>query len=173
MTSLDLFVSPLGRVEGDLDVRSPSTTVSSRRPGPRPRCSAASRSSCGARTRRPAHRVPRICGICGGSHLYKSAYALDTAWRTPHAGNATLIPTSVRRADAAVDSALLLRAVRHRPDQQELRQVEDVRRGRAPLRAVCRHQLPKGVVLSNKPVEVCAIFGGRWPHSSFSWCPAV
>jgi Nickel-dependent hydrogenase len=22
---------------------------------------------------------PRICGICGGSHLYKSAYALDTA----------------------------------------------------------------------------------------------
>jgi hydrogenase large subunit len=26
--------------------------------------------------------TPRICGICGGSHLYKSAYAVDTAWRT-------------------------------------------------------------------------------------------
>ena len=26
--------------------------------------------------------TPRICGICGGSHLYKSCYALDTAWNT-------------------------------------------------------------------------------------------
>lgn len=34
---------------------------------------------------------PRICGICGGSHLYKSAYALDTAWRTHMPHNATLI----------------------------------------------------------------------------------
>jgi hydrogenase large subunit len=36
-------------------------------------------------------RDPRICGICGGSHLYKSAYALDTAWRTHVPPNATLI----------------------------------------------------------------------------------
>lgn len=24
--------------------------------------------------------TPRICGICGGSHLTKAVYALDTAW---------------------------------------------------------------------------------------------
>ena len=33
--------------------------------------------------------TPRICGICGGSHLYKAAYALDTAWSTSVPHNAT------------------------------------------------------------------------------------
>ena len=46
--------------------------------------------------------------------------------------------------DPAVHPAVLLRAVRHRPDEQELRQVIDVRRGGAPLRAVRGHQLPEG-----------------------------
>jgi hydrogenase large subunit len=32
--------------------------------------------------------------------------------------------------------------------------------------------LPEGRCALNKPVEVYAIFGGQWPHSS-SWCPAV
>lgn len=55
------------------------------------RRSAASR-TIQVRTRRPAPIVtPRICGICGGSHLYKSAYALDTAWRTTMPDNATLV----------------------------------------------------------------------------------
>ena len=35
--------------------------------------------------------TPRICGICGGSHLYKACYALDTAWATHVPQNATLI----------------------------------------------------------------------------------
>jgi Ni,Fe-hydrogenase I large subunit len=35
--------------------------------------------------------TPRICGICGGSHLYKAAYALDTAWKTEVPHNATLV----------------------------------------------------------------------------------
>ena len=89
LTSLDLRQS-LGRVEGDLDVRSQSTTGSSPRRGP------------GRHVPRlrdhPARQDPQaglvvcpICGICGGSHLYKSAYALDTAWRTTMPANATLV----------------------------------------------------------------------------------
>lgn len=35
--------------------------------------------------------TPRICGICGGSHLYKSAFALDVAWRTELPPNALLV----------------------------------------------------------------------------------
>ena len=35
--------------------------------------------------------TPRICGICGGSHLYKACYALDTAWATYVPPNATRV----------------------------------------------------------------------------------
>ncbi len=92
MTALDLFVSPLGRVEGDLDVRvtiddgvvtSAWTEAAMFRgfeiilQGKDPQAGLVV--------------TPRICGICGGSHLYKSAYALDTAWRTHLPPNATLV----------------------------------------------------------------------------------
>jgi hypothetical protein len=42
--------------------------------------------------------TPRICGICGGSHLYKACYALDTAWKTCMPPNATWSATSPRPA---------------------------------------------------------------------------
>ena len=92
MSSVELNVSPLGRVEGDLDVKvtiddgvvsSAWTTAGMFRgfemilKGKDPQAGLIV--------------TPRICGICGGSHLYKSAYALDTAWKTHMPHNATLI----------------------------------------------------------------------------------
>lgn len=91
MTALDLYVSPLGRVEGDLDVRvtiddgvvTSAWTEAAMfrgfeiilRGGKDPQSGLV---VC----------PPRICGICGGSHLYKSAYAwtprgVPTCRRTP------------------------------------------------------------------------------------------
>ena len=35
--------------------------------------------------------APRICGICGGSHLYCASSALDTAWKTKLPPNALLL----------------------------------------------------------------------------------
>ena len=73
MSAVDLFVSPLGRVEGDLDVRvtiedgvvtSAWTEAAMFRgfeiilQGKDPQAGLIV--------------TPRICGICGGSHLYKS-----------------------------------------------------------------------------------------------------
>ena len=146
MTALDLHVSPLGRVEGDLDVR---VTIEDGVVTSAWTEAAMFRGfEIILRGKDPQAGLivtPRICGICGGSHLYKSAYALDTAWGTHLPPNATLIRNIAQALrDAAVHPAVLLRAVRHRPDQQELRQVDDVRRGRPPLRALRRHQLPEG-----------------------------
>ncbi|MEZ5096866.1 MAG: nickel-dependent hydrogenase large subunit [Nocardioides sp.] len=90
--AVDLFVSPLGRVEGDLDVRvtiedgvvtSAWTEAAMFRgfeiilKGKDPQAGLVV--------------TPRICGICGGSHLYKACYALDTAWSTHVPQNATPI----------------------------------------------------------------------------------
>ena len=89
---LDLFVSPLGRVEGDLDVR---VTIEDGVVTSAWTEAAMFRGfEIILRGKDPQAGLvvcPRICGICGGSHLYKSAYALDTAWRTHMPPNATLV----------------------------------------------------------------------------------
>src|ERR1044072_6605844 len=83
MTSVDLFVSPLGRVEGDLDVR---VTIEDGVVTSAWTEAAMFRGfEIILRGKDPQAGLvvcPRICGICGGSHLYKSAYALDTAGKT-------------------------------------------------------------------------------------------
>lgn len=169
MTTTDLFVSPLGRVEGDLDVRvtiedgtvtSAWTTAAMFRgfeiilQGKDPQAGLIV--------------TPRICGICGGSHLYKSAYALDTAWRTHVPQNATLI-RNICQACETLQSipryfyALFAIDLTNKNYARSKLYDEAVRRF-APYTG---ESYGPGVVLSGKPVEVYAIFGGQWPHSSF------
>ena len=91
MTVQTLDISPLGRVEGDLDVRvdiDDGQVVN-------------------AWTHAELFRgfevilrgkdpqaglivTPRVCGICGASHLTSGAWALDTAWKTEVPRNAIL-----------------------------------------------------------------------------------
>ena len=83
MATQELHVSPLGRVEGDLDVKvkiddgvvSEAWTEAAMFRG----------FEIILKGKDPQAGLivtPRICGICGGSHLFKSVYALDTAWKT-------------------------------------------------------------------------------------------
>lgn len=169
MTAVDLFVSPLGRVEGDLDVRvtiedgvvtSAWTEAAMFRgfeiilQGKDPQAGLIV--------------TPRICGICGGSHLYKSAYALDTAWRTHMPHNATLV-RNIAQACETLQSipryfyALFAIDLVNKNYAKSPLYEEAVRRF-APYVGT---SYGPGVVLSAKPVEVYAIFGGQWPHSSF------
>ncbi|NWG21732.1 MAG: nickel-dependent hydrogenase large subunit [Chloroflexi bacterium] len=168
-TALDLHVSPLGRVEGDLDVR-----VSIR-----------DGVVAGAWTEAAMFRgfeiilrgkdpqaglivTPRICGICGGSHLYKAAYALDTAWKTELPPNATLV-RNIAQACETLQSiprwfyALFAIDLVNKNYSQAEGYEEAVRRF-APFVGT---SYEAGVTLSGKPVEVYAIYGGQWPHSSF------
>ncbi len=166
---VDLFVSPLGRVEGDLDVRvtiedgvvtSAWTEAAMFRgfeiilKGKDPQAGLIV--------------TPRICGICGGSHLYKACYALDTAWQTHVPPNATLI-RNIAQACETLQSipryfyALFAIDLTNKNYAQATLYDEAVRR----FSAYVGTSYQPGVVLSNKPVEVYAIFGGQWPHSSF------
>ena len=112
--------------------------------------------------------TPRICGICGGSHLYKACYALDTAWATHVPQNATLI-RNIAQACETLQSipryfyALFAVDLVNKNYAGSPMYEEAVRRF-APYVGT---SYQKGVVMSGKPVEVYAIFGGQWPHSSF------
>jgi uptake hydrogenase large subunit len=169
MTVLDLFVSPLGRVEGDLDVR---VTIEDGVVTSAWTEAAMFRGfEIILRGKDPQAGLvvcPRICGICGGSHLYKSAYALDTAWKTHVPPNATLVRDICQAAETLQSIpryfyALFAIDLTNKNYAKSPLYAEAVRRF-APYVGT---SYQPGVVLSSKPVEVYAIFGGQWPHSSF------
>ncbi len=165
----EMRISPLGRVEGDLDLK----------------ISVRDNIVTDAWTEASMFRgfeiilkgkdpqaglivTPRICGICGGSHLYKAVYAIDTAWKTHVPQNATLI-RNIAQACETLQSiprwfyALFAIDLTNKNYAQAAEYEEVVRRF-APFVGTAYE---RGVTLSNKPVEVYAIFGGQWPHSSF------
>ncbi|WP_035101763.1 nickel-dependent hydrogenase large subunit [Aneurinibacillus terranovensis] len=112
--------------------------------------------------------TPRICGICGGSHLTKAVYALDTAWNTQVPPNATLI-RNIAQAAETIQSiprwfyALFAIGLTHK-NYASSKLYEEVVRRWAPFEG---EHYEIGVTVSAKPVEIYAIFGGQWPHSSF------
>lgn len=169
MTALDLFVSPLGRVEGDLDVR---VTIEDDVVTSAWTEAAMFRGfEIILRGKDPQAGLvvcPRICGICGGSHLYKSCYALDVAWKTSVPPNATLVRNICQAAETLQSIpryfyALFAIDLTNKNYAKSPMYAEAVRRF-APYVGT---SYQPGVVLSGKPVEVYAIFGGQWPHSSF------
>jgi len=115
-----------------------------------------------------ADHDPRICGICGGSHLTKACYALDTAWKTVLPPNATLV-RNIAQACETLQSiprwfyAIFAIDLVNKKYARATGYDEALRRF-APF---VGESYEPGVVLGAKPVEVYAIFGGQWPHSSF------
>ena len=167
--TVEIEVSPLGRVEGDLDlhVKIADGVVAE------------------AYTEALMFRgfeiilrgkdpqaglimTPRICGICGGSHLTKACYALDTAWKTVLPPNATLV-RNIAQACETLQSiprwfyAIFAIDLVNKKYARATGYDEALRRF-APF---VGESYEPGVVLGAKPVEVYAIFGGQWPHSSF------
>jgi uptake hydrogenase large subunit len=162
-------ISPLGRVEGDLDLRIEVTdgVVTN----------AWTEASMfrgfeiilkGKDPQAGLIVTPRICGICGGSHLYKAAYALDTAWRTHVPRNATLVRNIAQACETLLSIPRWFYALfavdLTNKNYAHLPEYDEVCRRFAPFTGTAYE---KGVTLSGKPVEVYAIFGGQWPHSSF------
>jgi len=168
-STIDLNVSPLGRVEGDLDVRVTLTdgvvtdawTTAGMFRG-------FEMILKGKDPQAGLIVTPRICGICGGSHLYKAVYALDTAWRTHVPENGTRV-RNIAQACETLQSiprwfyAIFAIDLTNKRYAKTKSYAEAVRRF-APFVGTAYE---KGVTLSNKPVEIYAILGGQWPHSSF------
>jgi uptake hydrogenase large subunit len=164
-----LNISPVGRVEGDLDVRvevedgvvtNAWTQVELFRGfeiilrGKDPQAGLVV--------------TPRACGICGASHLTCAAWALDTAWQTTVPRNAIL----ARNLGQIVES--LQSITRHFYAMYAIDLTNKKYRASRFYDEACRRFMPFtgtsyeiGVTVSGKPVEIYALFGGQWPHSSF------
>ncbi|WP_373079526.1 nickel-dependent hydrogenase large subunit [Zhongshania sp.] len=164
-----LDISPVGRVEGDLDVRvdikdgyvvDAWTTAELFRgfevilKGKDPQAGLIV--------------TPRACGICGASHLNCAAWALDTAWQTTVPRNAIL----ARNLGQITES--LQSFVRHhyglfQIDFTNVKYQHSTFYEEAVARwAIYRgRNYERGIAISGRAVEIYALFGGQWPHSSF------
>jgi uptake hydrogenase large subunit len=165
-----LYISPLGRVEGDLDL-----LVTLDKGGTVTKAWTEASMFRGfemiLKGKDPQAGLivtPRICGICGGSHLYKACYALDVAWKTHVPPEATRV-RNIAQACETLQSVprwfyALFAIDLVNKKYALIPEYDEVVRRFAPFVGT---SYEKGVTLSGRPVEIYAIFGGQWPHSSF------
>jgi Ni,Fe-hydrogenase I large subunit len=164
-----LDISPVGRVEGDLDVRidiQDGLVVNSWTQAELFRGFEVI-----LRDKDPQAGLvvtPRACGICGASHLTCAAWALDTAWATTVPRNAIL----ARNLGQLVESlqslprhhyGLFMIDFTNKNYAKSPYYAEAVRRW-APFTGT-NYEI--GVTISGRPVEIYALLGGQWPHSSY------
>lgn len=169
MNRKKLHVFPLNRVEGDLEVRLEFEK------------GIVTQAQCSGIMYRGFENIllgkgaldglvitPRICGICTTAHLYAAAKALDMVAQVEVPDNAVRIRNSTLIAEhiqSDIRHAFLLfmadftnPAYRNQPLFEEaLRRYESLKG--ETVRAVVRE--------TKKIVEIVAIWGGQWPHSSF------
>jgi uptake hydrogenase large subunit len=164
-----LDISPVGRVEGDLDVRvdiQDGVIVNAWTQAELFRGLEVI-----LRDKDPQAGLvvtPRACGICGASHLTCAAWALDTAWSTEVPRNAIL----ARNLGQIVES--LQSIPRHHyglfmidytnKNYAKSKYYEEAVRRWSPFTGT-HYEI--GVSISGRPVEVYALLGGQWPHSSY------
>ena len=164
-----LDISPVGRVEGDLDVRveiSDGVVTS-------------------AWTQAELFRgfevilkdkdpqaglvvTPRACGICGASHLSCAAWALDTAWGTEVPRNATLVRNIAQICETLQSIPRYFYALfaidLTNKNYRSSKYYEEAVKRFSPFTGT---SYERGVTISGKPVEIYALLGGQWPHSSY------
>ncbi len=112
--------------------------------------------------------TPRVCGICGGSHLYKAVQAVDTAWGTEVPPNGWWI-RNIAQASETLQSvprwfyAIFAIDLTNKNYAKSSLYDEVVKRW-APFVGT---SYKVGLEISAIPVKIYAMFGGQWPHSSF------
>lgn len=164
-----LDISPVGRVEGDLDVRVDiennvvvnAWTQSELFRG----------FEIILRDKDPQAGLvvtPRACGICGASHLTCAAWALDTAWQTEVPRNAILARNLGQIAESLQSFprhhyGLFMIDYTHKNYSRSKYYEEAVKRW--SMFTGTNYEI--GVTISGRPVEIYALLGGQWPHSSY------
>ncbi len=164
-----LDISPVGRVEGDLDVR---VAIADGRVVDAWTSAELFRGfEVILRGKDPQAGLivtPRTCGICGASHLSSAVWALDTLWQTEVPRNAILARNLGQIAESLQSIprhhyALFAIDFTH-PNYRNSPYYEEAC---ARWTAYTGRHYEIGVTISGKPVEIYALFGGQWPHSSF------
>jgi len=164
-----LDISPVGRVEGDLDVRVDIED------------GVVTNAWTSAELFRGFEVIlkdkdpqaglvvtPRACGICGASHLTCAAWALDTAWGTEVPRNAIIARNLGQLAES------LQSLPRHHYGLFMIDMVNKNYRNSPFYEEAVKRWAPftgtnyeHGVTISGRPVEIYAMLGGQWPHSSY------
>ncbi|MBY0348991.1 MAG: nickel-dependent hydrogenase large subunit, partial [Hydrotalea flava] len=165
----ELNISPVGRVEGDLDVKVyMENGVVTRAHTQAAMFRGFEKIMEGKDPQSGLIVTPRICGICGGSHLYCASSALDTAWKTTLPPNALLL-RALGQATETLQSiprwfyAIFATDMANKKFANKKLYDEVVKR----FAAYVGTSFQNGVTASGRPVEVYALFGGQWPHSSY------
>jgi Ni,Fe-hydrogenase I large subunit len=169
MTSLTLDISPVGRVEGDLDVRveiEDGVVVNAWT-----QAALFRGFEVILRGKDPQAGLvitPRACGICGASHLKCAAWALDTAWQT-EVPRYAILARNLGQITESVQSLLrhhygLFMIDYTNRKYARSRFYEEATRRWAPFTG---RNYELGISMSGKAVEIYALFGGQWPHSSY------
>ncbi len=112
--------------------------------------------------------TPRVCGICSTSHLKAAAKALDGVYQAR-------VPDNARRIrNAALMVEILQNDIRHslmlfmadftNPRFKGHSLFEEAVRRYTPLKG---ESVIAGIRETRRILEIVAILGGQWPHSSF------
>ncbi|MBC1235570.1 nickel-dependent hydrogenase large subunit [Nostoc sp. 2RC] len=164
-----LDISPVGRVEGDLDVR--VDIENGRVVNAWTHAELFRGFEIILRGKDPQAGLivtPRICGICGGSHLTSASWALDTAWETEVPRNA-ILARNLGQIVETIQSipryfyGLFAIDLTNKKYRNSRFYDEAIRR----FAAFTGKSYELGVTISAKPVEIYALLGGQWPHSSY------
>jgi hydrogenase large subunit len=165
----ELNISPVGRVEGDLDVKVyMENGVVTRAHTQAAMYGGFEKILVGKDPQSGLIVTPRACGICGGSHLYCASSALDTAWGTTLTPNALLL-RAIGQGSETIQSiprwfyAIFATDLANKKYANKPLYGEVVKR----FAAYVGTSFQKGVTASGRPVEVYALFRGQWPHSSY------
>lgn len=168
-TYKELNISPVGRVEGDLDVKVyMEKGVVTRAHTQAAMFRGFEQIMAGKDPQSGLIVTPRICGICGGSHLYCASSALDTIWKTTLTPNALLL-RAIGQACETLQSiprwfyAIFATDMANKKFANKPLYAEVAKR----FSAYVGTSFQTGVTASALPVEIYAIFGGQWPHSSY------
>lgn len=169
MALKELNISPVGRVEGDLDVKVyMENGVVTRAHTQAAMFRGFEKILAGKDPQAGLIVTPRACGICGGSHLYCASSALDVAWQTTLPPNALLL-RALGQATETIQSiprwfyAIFATDMANKKFANKPLYDEVVKR----FAAYVGTSFQTGVTASGRPVEVYALFGGQWPHSSY------
>lgn len=111
--------------------------------------------------------TPRVCGICGTAHLYAAVTAIETALQCPIAPNGTRVRNLCLWAEEVQSDSrhaflmfmidLCNKRYANTPHYAEVMEAFEPFKGRVYREAV---------VETKKILEVVALYGGQWPHSS-------
>ncbi len=164
-----MHVYPLNRVEGDLKIQvqvEKGTVTDARCVGTLYR--GFENLLIGRRPMDALVIAPRVCGICSTAHLKAAAKALDMVYRAGVPDNAIrirnvtlmveLLQNDIRHAFLLFMPDFLNPAYRSQPLHEEAAGRYQFLKGASTLRAIRE---------TKRILEIVAILGGQWPHSSF------